>query len=232
MVYHFGMIPFPDDGAATGATATGAERVAVALRTEITSGALPPGARVRQRDVAERFGVSTTPVREALATLEREGLIRVEPHRGATVFSPSEAELRDHYEIRIALEALAVRRAAALCTSADAARFQALLDRMRQTSDPALYVELNQRFHSELYELGGNLQLSTLIATLRDRDRAYLHLYAARQVPSERLDREHQIILDACIRGDADAGEAALRAHLGASVEHVTRLLRERAGGR
>jgi len=214
-----------DDGA------TGAERVAVALRTEITSGTLPPGARVRQRDVAERFGVSTTPVREALATLEREGLIRVEPHRGATVFSPSEVELRDHYEIRIALEALAVRRSAALCTSADAARLQALLDRM-QTSGPALYVALNQRFHGELYELGGNLQLSTLIATLRDRDRAYLHLYAARQVPSERLDREHQTILDACIRGDADAAEAALRSHLGSSVEHVTRLLREHADGR
>jgi DNA-binding GntR family transcriptional regulator len=225
------MTAFPEDDPA-GANGTGADRVAVALRAEITRGVLPPGARVRQRDVAERFGVSTTPVREALATLEREGLIRVEPHRGATVFSPSEAELRDHYEIRIALEALAVRRAAALCTSADAARLQGLMDGMRQTSDPVLYVELNQRFHSELYELGGNLQLSTLIATLRDRDRAYLHLYAARQVPSERLDREHQTILDACIRGDADAAEAALRAHLGASVEHVTRLLRERARGR
>jgi DNA-binding GntR family transcriptional regulator len=213
-------------------TATGAERVAVALRAEITTGALAPGARVRQRDVAERFGVSTTPVREALATLEREGLVRVEPHRGATVFSPSEGELRDHYEIRIALEVLAVRRAAALCTSADAPHLQALLDRMRETSDPALYVELNQRFHSELYELGGNLQLSMLIATLRDRDRAYLHLYAAREVPSERLDRGHQMILDACIRGDADAAEAALRAHLGATVEHVSRLLRERARGR
>jgi DNA-binding GntR family transcriptional regulator len=226
------VIIFSSDGAAIEATATGAERVAVALRAEITSGALPPGARVRQRDVAERFGVSTTPVREALATLEREGLIRVEPHKGATVFSPSEAQLRDHYEIRIALETLAVRRAAVLCTSADAARLQALLDRMQHTSDPALYLELNQRFHSDLYGLGGNLQLSTLIATLRDRDRVYLTLYAARQVPSERLDREHQTILDACALGDADAAEAALRAHLGATVEHVTRLLRERADGR
>jgi DNA-binding GntR family transcriptional regulator len=171
-------------------------------------------------------------VREALATLEREGLVRVEPHRGASVFSPSEAEVRDHYEIRIALEVLAVRRAAALCTSADAARLQALLDRMRQTSDPALYVELNERFHSELYELGGNLQLTMLIATLRDRDRVYMRLYAARQVPSERLDREHQLILDACIRGDAEAADAALRAHLGATVEHVSRMLRERLGVR
>jgi DNA-binding GntR family transcriptional regulator len=205
--------------------------VAVALRTEITGGVLAPGARVRQRDVAGRFGVSTTPVREALATLECEGLIRVEPHRGATVFSPSEADLRDHYDVRIALEALAVRRAAAVFISADAARLQSLLDEMRQVCDPAVYVALNQRFHSELYELGGNVQLSMLIATLRDRDRAYLYLYAVREVPNERLDREHQVILDACVRGDADAAEAALRAHLGASVEHVSRLLRERARG-
>jgi DNA-binding GntR family transcriptional regulator len=83
-----------------------------------------------------------------------------------------------------------------------------------------------------LYELGGNLQLTMLIATLRDRDRVYMRLYAARQVPSERLDREHQLILDACIRGDAEAADAALRAHLGATVEHVSRMLPERLGVR
>jgi DNA-binding GntR family transcriptional regulator len=91
-----------------------------------------------------------------------------------------------------------------------------------------VYVELNQRFHSELYELGGNRQLADLIASLRDRDSAYLHLYAARHVPNPRLDREHRAILGACALGDADAAEEALRAHLGATVDHVSRLLRER----
>jgi DNA-binding GntR family transcriptional regulator len=230
MVYHAAMTSDHDDSQAAAATApaTGAARVAAALRAEITSGALKPGSRVRQREVAERLGVSTTPVREALATLEREGLIRVESHKGATVFGPSEAELRDHYEIRIALEVLAVRRAATFCGPDDAARLQALLERMRTADDPVVYVELNQRFHSELYELGGNRQLADLIASLRDRDSAYLHLYAARHVPNPRLDREHRAILGACALGDADAAEEALRAHLGATVDHVSRLLRER----
>lgn len=191
---------------------------------------LSPGTRIRQREVAQRLGVSTTPVREALATLEREGLVRIEAQKGATVRSLSEAELRDHYEIRITLEALAARSAARFFSRDDAGRLQAILDAMRGTADPERYVALNHRFHSELYELGGNLQLCALIASLRDKDSAYLKLYAARQVPSERLDREHQQILDLCAARDLDGCEQAMREHLGATVDHVTRILRGVSG--
>jgi DNA-binding GntR family transcriptional regulator len=207
---------------------TSAERVVEVLRRQVTTGEIPPGTRLRQREVAQALGVSTTPVREALATLEREGLVRLEPRRGATVLALSEPDLRDHYEIRIALEELAAHNAARLCSRGDAARLQAVLDEMRGTTDPARYVALNHRFHSELYEIGGNLQLCALIATLRDKDSAYLRLYAARQVPSERLDREHQRILDLCAAGDADGCRQALHEHLVATIDHVTRLLRGR----
>jgi DNA-binding GntR family transcriptional regulator len=205
---------------------TEADRIADALRSEITAGALAPGARIRQRDVAVRLRASTTPVREALVTLEREGLLQIEPHKGARVRELSEAELRDHYEIRIALEAVAARDAARYCTRDDARRLKALLDEMRDESDPERYVAQNQRFHAELYELGGNLQLCKLIASLRDKDSAYLNLHAARQVPSARLDREHQRILGRCAANDAEGCEQAVRAHLAGTVEHVTRLLR------
>jgi DNA-binding GntR family transcriptional regulator len=209
------------------ASGTEADRIADALRMEITTGALGPGVRIRQRDVAVRFGASTTPVREALATLEREGLLRIEPHKGARVRALSEGELRDHYEIRIAVEALAARDAARYCTRDAARRLQALLDEMRGESDPERYLALNQRFHAELYELGGNRQLCSLIASLRDQDSVYLKLYAARQVPSARLDREHQRILDRCAANDPDGCERALRAHLAGTIEHVSRLLRQ-----
>ncbi len=205
---------------------TNADRVVAALRDEIRSGLLAPGARVRQRDVADRLGVSTTPVREAFATLEREGLLRVEPHRGATVFRPTEGDLRDHYEIRIELEALAVRKAARFCGPDDIARLEALLDELSGETEPARYVPLNQRFHAELYETGDNLQLCALIASLRDRDRGYLTAYAAGRPSFARLDREHRAILAACAAGDPDAADRALREHLGATVEHVVRLLR------
>lgn len=67
---------------------------------------------------------------------------------------------------------------------------------------------------------------------MRDKDSAYLRLYAARQVPSPTLDREHRRILDACAANDEEAAEAAVREHLGGTVEHVTRLLRGGAPGR
>lgn len=212
--------------ARAGAPSTGSDRVIEVLRDEITSGVLAPGARVRQRSVADRLGVSTTPVREALATLEREGLVRIEAQKGATVSTLSEAELRDHYEIRIALEALATRSAARFFSRHDAQRLQAVLDSLRNTTDPEHYVALNHRFHAELYRIGGNVQLCALITSLRDKDSAYLRLYAARELPSERLDREHQRILDLCADRDLDGCEQATREHLGATVDHVSRILR------
>ena len=86
--------------------------VAARLRQEIVAGELPAGTRLRQVEIARRLGVSTTPVREALAALQREGLVRLHPQRGAVVFLPSVDDLREHYEIRIALEELAVGKAA------------------------------------------------------------------------------------------------------------------------
>ena len=90
--------------------------VAERLRAQIVAGELAAGTKLRQVEIARRFGVSTTPVREALAALQREGLVRLHPQRGAVVFVPTVADLREHYEIRAALEALA-----AACT---AERFQ------------------------------------------------------------------------------------------------------------
>src|SRR5690348_4351298 len=86
---------------------TVAEQVATALREEITTGQLAAGTRLRQNEIAQRFGVSSTPVREAFGLLQSEGLVQIDPHRGVTVFLPSIQDLIEHYEIRIALEVLA-----------------------------------------------------------------------------------------------------------------------------
>src|SRR4051795_720276 len=86
--------------------------VAASLREDIVSGQLESGTRLRQVELAQRFGVSTTPVREALAALQSEGLVRLHPQRGAVVFVPTVEGLREHYEIRAALESLAASRTA------------------------------------------------------------------------------------------------------------------------
>lgn len=208
---------------------TAADTVATQLRNAIVSGALAPGIRVRQRDIAHAYGVSTTPVREAFAALQREGLLRLEANKGAVVFRPTVQDLRHDYEIRIELEALAARVAALRFRGPDVEVLQPLLDEMRSTTAGTAYIALNQRFHAGLYAVSGRERLCALIATLRDASGAYLQLYAAQGVPAARLHREHQAILDACAAQDPDAADAAVRAHLQSTVEHVSRALEESA---
>jgi DNA-binding GntR family transcriptional regulator len=207
----------------TGAvTRTIAGQVAERLRAEIVAGERAPGIKLRQVEIARRYGVSTTPVREALATLEREGLVRLHPQRGAVVFLPSVEDLREHYEIRAALEALAAAKAADVFEREWAAPLEAMLDEMRIGPPAARYIDLNQRFHTTLYEHCGRGRLVEMIAGLRDASSAYLHIYrAAADFPAARLDQEHREILAACVARDPARAAAATRAHLENTVEHV-----------
>ena len=196
--------------------------VAERLRAEIVAGERAPGSRLPQVEIARRLGVSTTPVREALAMLEREGLVRLHPQRGAVVFVPTVADLREHYEIRAALEALAASRTAEVFEPEWAAPRERRLDEMRTGPPAARYLALNQRFHTTLYEHCGRRKLVDMIATLRDASSAYLHIYrAAADFPVKRLDAEHRAMLAACVARDPAAAAAATREHLERTVEHV-----------
>jgi DNA-binding GntR family transcriptional regulator len=195
--------------------------VAERLRAEIVAGERPPGSRLPQVAIARSLGVSTTPVREALAMLQREGLVRLHPQKGAEVFIPTVANLREHYEIRAALEALAAARTAEVFEPQWAAPLEGLLAEMRIGPPAARYIELNQRFHSTLYEHCGRRKLVEMIASLRDASSVYLHIYRAADFPVERLDAEHRAILGACVARDPEAAAAATREHLRRTVDHV-----------
>jgi DNA-binding GntR family transcriptional regulator len=198
------------------------------LRAQIVAGELPSGSKLRQVEIARRFGVSTTPVREALAALQREGLVRLHPQRGAVVFVPTVEDLREHYEIRAALEALAAACTAERFEERWAAPLWTLLEEMRTGPAAGRYLELNQRFHTALYEHCGRPRLVEMIASLRDASSAYLHIYrAAADFPVARLDGEHRAILAACIARDAEAAAAATREHLQNTVEHVASRLEQ-----
>src|SRR3954447_20658252 len=145
-----------------------AGQVAERLRAEIVAGERAPGSRLRQVEIARGLGVSTTPVREALAMLQQEGLVRLHPQKGAVVFLPSVADLREHYEIRAALEALAAAKAAEHFQRAWATPLAAMLDEMAQGPPAPRYIALNQRFHTTLYEHSQRPQLVDMIAALRD----------------------------------------------------------------
>ncbi|WP_407542549.1 GntR family transcriptional regulator (plasmid) [Deinococcus radiomollis] len=208
---------------------TVAGRVASALREDIASGRLLAGTKLKQVEIAQRFGVSTTPVREAFGMLQSEGLVQIDTHRGVTIFLPTIQDLAEHYEIRTALEVLAVELAARVFAPDDAALLVALLDEMETTTDAGRYVELNSQFHLRLYALTGRSRLLAMIEELRNASNAYVHLYAARDVPRDarRLNDEHREILAACVANDPERAGRAVRQHLGQTVSHVIQVLQE-----
>jgi len=202
--------------------------VAERLRVDIQHGTLAPGTRLRQNDIAQRLGVSTTPVREAFARLQAEGLVRIDPHRGAVVFHPSVDDVLEFYEIREALESLAVTHAIPRLKAEDARDLAALIDRMRRTEDARKWLKLNDQFHLRIYERAARPRLSTLIGNIRDASAPYIHMFVASRPLSERANEEHQEILDACVRGDATAAKRAIRAHLRNASRDLTAFLAAR----
>ena len=159
--------------------ATRSEAVASELRRLIQSGELPPGTRLRQADIASRFGMSTTPVREAFMILAREGVVRQDAHRGVVVFEPSMDELTETYEIREVLEGLAAEHAAGQLTAEDLDALDTLVKQMR-TAKPARYVELNRDFHRRIYQAAARNRLFEMIEQLRDLASSY-NLMTVRQ---------------------------------------------------
>lgn len=207
---------------------TTAKIVADKLRDEIQDGLLEPGTRLRQNEVAERFGVSTTPVREAFAQLQVEGLVRIDPHRGAVVFHPTAEDLLEYYEIREVLETLAMTHAVEGLTDKTAEELNELIERMRRTKSSRRWLQMNDEFHLKLYEGAGRPRLSALIETLRDASNPYIYMFVANQRPTDQADDEHQAILDACVRGDTGAAQQALRDHLRHTSQELAQKLAER----
>jgi DNA-binding GntR family transcriptional regulator len=201
-----------------------------ALREEIRSGKLEPGSRLRQVDVAQRFSVSTTPVREAFAMLEREGLLVSSPHRGVVVFQPTLGDLTETYEIRIPLEALATEKGVENMTDDDLVQLKRLLDQMQEAAEnPKRYSELNLKFHATIYRAAKRPKLEKLILDLREASAAYLRLHEATLPNGYETQRDHTAIYEACVARAPKRAAKAMTAHLQHTVDHVSRSLEENA---
>lgn len=141
--------------------------VCAMLREMIISGELSPAEPLRQRDLAERFGVSQTPVREALRRLESEGLVVNDPHRGATVAESRQGLVHDNSLIRAALEPLGARLAAGAITEEQLANLRELNDEMREVeTDDERYATLNRQFHFAIYEAAASPVLLSMMRLL------------------------------------------------------------------
>ena len=137
------------------------------LRELITDRQLPPGTPLRQRDLADQFDVSYTPVREALRRLESEGLVVTDVHRGATVARTESEELEENYRILAALEALAGSLAVAKMTDGDLAEIESLYREVAACPpDDERLAELNRQFHFRVYECARSPMLLLLMRLL------------------------------------------------------------------
>jgi DNA-binding GntR family transcriptional regulator len=206
---------------------TRAEFVAAELRRQIVSGELPAGAKLRQAEVADQFDLSTTPVREAFTALAREGLVRQDAHRGVVVFRPTLGEIRENYEIRMALEPLATELATKRVDEAMLSRLDQLLDEMNQPIDAARGPSLNRDFHRTIYAASGRQHLLRMIEQLRDSADTYVRLLVAKHPPGyyDAVRREHADIVAAIRASAPKRASKAMRAHLQHNLDQLKDLL-------
>jgi DNA-binding GntR family transcriptional regulator len=220
------------------------DRLASTIQARILSGEIPSDARLRQSSLAAEFGVSRTPVREALRKLQSAGVVHIEPNRGAVVRGPTARDVREAYQVRAELEGLAAEIATPLLTDEDLRRLhgaqelfqQAIeseIEARRTGSEPTPWSaesdweRANNQFHQVIQEASGNRQLLASIAHLHrsfPRHLTWAALSKNSHLLGENVD-EHRRILAALERRDATAAREEMAAHVRSAGELVVVLL-------
>jgi DNA-binding GntR family transcriptional regulator len=221
---------------------TKADDIAVLLEDEIVSGAAPPGSVLRQEQLSDRFGVSRTPIREALSRLAALGLVSLEPNRGVRVRAVCRIELREAFLLRAALESLAAELAAPRITDtgleqleAAERQFSELTSRLRSTvrgrrNDPVLageWIRANHAFHDVIYEAAGATYLAQTAKAAR-RTFAGQQAWIARSELDDlyaRNDAQHRAIRHALAARSASGARELAREHVISSGELLDAIL-------
>src|SRR3954453_57522 len=194
-----------------------AEAALERLREAIIMGELTPGTPLRLEDLARTLGMSISPIREAVRQLEALGLAEHVPHHGAKVMALDVEELRELFSIRLALEGMALRRAAELFEPADAVRARAQLgsyDVARRDGDIRAAVRAHGEFHFALYEAARSPWLVRLIRPAWDSCERYRPVLFAKGAVQDRHEEIDTELLDACVAHDSERARRALHDHL------------------
>ena len=215
-----------------------AEHIREELERAILFGELARGTRLDENRLAERFGVSRTPVREALQLLLASDLVEHRPNRGVFVRVPDALEIMEMFEVMAELENLCGRLATRRATAEDV---RALLDlaegceRAMELGDCDHYYRENEKLHMALYRLSGNRYLESQAAALHRRLQPWRRLQLRVPQRLRQSMEEHRAVLAAIVAGDPEAAAAALRTHVSVQGERFNDLLAatrdERTGG-
>lgn len=186
------------------------------IRDAITTLQFKPGAPVMEGKLAKSLGISKTPVRNALVRLEQEGFVQTIPFRGTFVSSLSVAQVREMFEVRDALEELAVQRLIDRATMDDVERLRRVIERGAHPSSDELEASIDsiREFHEELVSLSGNTMLVDMYAILANHIARIRNICGHIPGRVEKSAEEHAAIVDAIARAEPAAAQVAMRRHL------------------
>ena len=200
------------------------------LRQAILKGELEPGERLMEIQLAERLGVSRTPIREAIRMLEQEGLAVTTPRKGAEVAKMTLKDMEDVLEIRDALDELAVRIACQKISDEQLKQLEdmkELFEKSTQTGNVKKIAEADVTFHDVIYEATGNPKLVTLLNNLREQVYRYRVEYIKDPKNYPTLIAEHEAILESLKNRDVKNAVEAMHVHVANQAEAVKTVIQE-----
>ena len=184
------------------------------LRKAIIQGELQPGERLMEVTLANKLGVSRTPVREAIRMLELEGLVVMIPRKGAEVAKITVRDLKDALEVRMAIDSLSVKLACERLDEIDKTEINQACVAFREavkSKNVQAIVEGDERFHNTIYRASKNQKLITIAMNLREQVYRYRFEYDKDFSYHENLYREHDKSTEACLKGDGESAQKIMK---------------------
>lgn len=204
------------------------------LRRAILTGQLKPGERLMEVHLANKLGVSRTPIREAIRKLELEGLVVMIPRRGAEVAKISEKSLQDVLEVRRALDEFIVELATSRITKEQLNRLKEAASEFETATkdqDTATIAKADVAFHDIIMEATGNLRLKQLVNNLAEQMYRYRFVYLKDNSIHSQLVKEHKDIYQAISQKDTEAAKKAARIHIDNQEKSIINHIRTENGG-
>ncbi len=184
------------------------------LRSVILDGRLPPGTAVRQQEIADLYGVSRMPVREALRQLEAQGLLKVEMHKGAVVAPLIGEDAVDTYALRVLLETEALRQSIPLLDDNDICSARSFIHQLENETRHAEIGRLNRLFHMALYSKAPNQKLLRLIENELNEEERFLRFHLSSMGLGKLTQDDHNALVDAAAEQNVGEAVKVLEQHL------------------
>lgn len=206
------------------------EEIANNLREMIMSGELREGDKIRENELCDLMGISKTPLREALRVLSAEGLIRLIPNRGSFVTTPTFEEIKEMFDVMVALEGVCARTAVEKMSDQDFVKLDNLHRKLEQNfkrKDQKEYIHQNNLYHAFVQELAGNKTLNQIVNGLRQK--ILLYRFQSLNLPGrfEQSIKEHRSLLAAFRNRDSGKAESLMKSHLKKQCDAMEKLAKK-----